>query len=170
MLVCGLDIDHSGAASLVILEPDGGNIIHTSKLDPPVKATVTATWLLEIEREFPEPLWIAICDIKWHWLDTLGSLPVRWIHYATRVVREHMPDPSEYLEDDASRGAVALARALSHDLNDLRVYDQEMLYLSFIRNCAQTLTEILPRTQRFHPFLRSQLGSTTVQDDDDVPF
>lgn len=169
MFACGLDINHNGAANLVILDQSGDVVAHTTTLQPPLEAATAARWIRATAQKFaPEPLWIAVADIKWHWIDTLGTLPVRWIHYLSEALSAHMPNSDEF-PDSVSRYAVGLARALNADLKDLRLYHEEMFYLSFLRDCAQKLTEIIPRMRRFHPFLRSQLA-TPLPEDDQVPF
>lgn len=168
MLACGLAIDCDGAATLAILEPGGEGILHTSRLEPPLEKPDAARWIRELANRFaPEPLWIALIDIRWHWLDDLGTLPVRWVHYLDQALCGHYPDDQE-TPADISREALALARALNADLNDLRLYHEELFNLRLIRDSAQRLTEVLPYTRRLNPFLRDHIGP--IRQLDDVPF
>lgn len=168
MLVCGLELNPYGpmGANLVVLDPNGMDIAHTSKIEPPFKLNALTKWLRSEARRFaPDPLWVAVADIDRGWLDALGTAPVRWIHYATDAMCGYMPNSDE-VPDGVSREALALARALTSDLADLRLYHQEMFYLSLIRDSAQRLTELLPRT-RFQSSLRSLIPS---EEDGMAPF
>ena len=154
--------------TLAILEPGGAEIIYTSRLDPPLDRDDAARWIRDVANRFaPEPLWIALIDIKWHWLDDLGTLPVRWVHYLDQALCGHYPEEKE-TPDAISRDTLALARALNADLNDLRLYHEEMFNLRLIRDCAQRLTEVLPHTRRLSPLLRDNIGA--IPQPDDVPF
>ena len=165
MLACGLDIAFNGTATLVILDPRGDDIVHISRLGPPLEEAEVARWMRETAKYFaPDPLWVAVVEIRWHWLDDLGTLPVRWVHYLSQALCGHLPNHGE-TPPDISRDAIALARALNADLRDLRLYHEEMFNLSLIRDCAHRLTELLPRTRRYHPFLRQQLNTTPLTDD-----
>lgn len=156
MLTCGLDIGEYGA-TLVILEPWSDRVANTFHLDAPVHRAPAKRWICEqAGRYAPESLWIAVADIKWHWLDDLGSLPVRWIHYLISALYPHLPS-AQVVPVQTSRYAIALARALHADLNDIQAFHEEMFYLSHLQDCAKRLMEIVPRTRRFHAFLREHL-------------
>ena len=151
MIVCGVHVSYD-TTGIVTLEPFDGAIAQAHTFHGRFDLERIASFLAELAHQHhPQQLWIAISDWSTYVMDQLPTQRFRWVYYPVSAVGRYFPDEDE-LPPEAEPHAVALARALQADLDDVRRFHEEMLYLSFLRDAVTR--GVLPMSLVGHHELR----------------
>lgn len=159
-VACGIEARHRHT-SIVVLQPGTHKVALSCNFPGRFDAEQVDAWLEEAATHFLNPLCCAL-DILTSPLELTDRIPFGpcfWVRYDglgfTDVVRRKIKNGAELPVQPTHpnhRKAVALARRLQDDFDDVEAFHHELYYLSFLRDSVARLRAILDR--RFGPDLQ----------------